>query len=65
MALVGAAWAGVFIQSRLFPEAGSQVAQPVQLSLAELPVGSVNRITYGSTPVLVHAHVRGAPRQFS
>lgn len=59
IALLGAAWAGVFIQSRLFPEAGSQVAQPVQIPLADLPVGGVKRIAYGSTPVLVRRTAEG------
>lgn len=51
---VGAAWAGVFVQSRLFPrQSVLQQVKPVDLALAELPVGSSKTITYGSTPVVV------------
>ncbi|MCX6030927.1 MAG: Rieske (2Fe-2S) protein [Chloroflexi bacterium] len=51
--LVGAAWAGVFVQSRIFPEATAEGVKPVEVPLAELPVGGTKAITYGATPVLV------------
>lgn len=54
IAAIGAAWAGTLLQSRLFPaQASSQEAAPVQFPLAELPIGGVKQITYGSVPVIV------------
>jgi Rieske Fe-S protein len=51
---VGAAWAGTFVQSKLFPsETGVQEATPVEFPLADLPVGGTKQITYGGTPTLV------------
>jgi cytochrome b6-f complex iron-sulfur subunit len=51
---VGAAWLGIFIQSRLFPpQASSTQAKPVEFPLAELPVGGVKSISYGGSPGLV------------
>jgi cytochrome b6-f complex iron-sulfur subunit len=50
---VGAAWAGTFVQSRLFPQASTQEAKPVTFSLSELPVGGVKYITYGGVPTVV------------
>lgn len=54
LAAVGAAWAGVWVQSQLFPaQSAVQQAKPVQFPLSELPVGSSKSITYGGLPVLV------------
>ena len=50
---VGAAWAGTMVQSKLFPQASAQEAQPVEFSLSELPVGGVKRVTYAGTPAIV------------
>jgi cytochrome b6-f complex iron-sulfur subunit len=53
MAMVGAAWAGVWAQSRLFPQAAGGEAKPVSFPVAELPVGETRPITFGATPALV------------
>ncbi len=53
LAALGAAWAGTFVQSKLFPQPSAQEAKPVQFSLAELPVGGVKSITYAGTPAIV------------
>jgi cytochrome b6-f complex iron-sulfur subunit len=54
MAAVGAVWAGVFLQRRLFPSGGgASVQQPVQVALSELPVGGSRAITYAGKPALV------------
>lgn len=53
MAMVGAAWAGVWAQSRLFPQASSAEARPIAFPLAELPVGGTKPIVFGATPALV------------
>jgi len=54
LAAVGAAWAGVWVQSKRFPAQSTvQQAKPVQFPLSELPVGSSKSITYGGLPVLV------------
>jgi cytochrome b6-f complex iron-sulfur subunit len=51
---MGAAWLGVYAQSRLFPpEAAAQEAKPVRFPLSELPVGSTKQITYAGLPTLV------------
>jgi cytochrome b6-f complex iron-sulfur subunit len=50
---LGAAWGGLFIQSRLFPRQTSEQAKPVEFPLAELPVGGVKSITYAGHPALV------------
>jgi cytochrome b6-f complex iron-sulfur subunit len=62
--LVGAAWAGTLIQSRLFPEATAAGAKPVEIPLAELPLGGVKLISYGATPVTVMRTAEGV-RAFS
>ncbi len=49
---LGAAWAGAFVQSRLFPQASAQEAKPVQFPLSELPVGGVKYITYAGAPTV-------------
>ncbi len=53
MGMVGAAWAGTLVQSRLFGETSTEEARPVTFSLAELPIGGVRPLTYGGTPALV------------
>jgi cytochrome b6-f complex iron-sulfur subunit len=50
---VGAAWAGTFVQSRIFPQATIQEAKPVMFPLSELPVGGAKHVTYGGVPAIV------------
>lgn len=52
-AAVAAAWAGVGVQNRLFPVQGTSQGAPVEIPLAELPVGVSRQITYGGAPALV------------
>ena len=53
-ASIGAAWVGTLAQNQLFPsESGVQTANPVEIPLAELPVGGFKQITYAGVPVLV------------
>jgi len=52
LAAIGAAWAGTFVQSRLFPSKQPE-AKPVSFPLAELPVGGSRQIIYGGLPVMV------------
>jgi Rieske Fe-S protein len=54
LATLGAAWAGTWLQSRLFPaqQASTQV-EPVRFPLSELPVGGSRQITYAGLPVMV------------
>jgi len=54
LAAVGAAWAGVLVQSRLFPiQSATAEVKPVQFPLSELPVGSTRIINYGGSPAIV------------
>jgi cytochrome b6-f complex iron-sulfur subunit len=54
LAAVGAAWAGVLVQSRLFPiQSATAEVKPVQFPLSELPVGSAKTINYGGSPAIV------------
>lgn len=53
LAAVGAAWAGTFVQSKLFPQASAQEARPVEFTVTELPVGGVKYVTYAGGPVAV------------
>ena len=54
LAAIGAAWAGTFIQSRLFPaEPAIQEAELVEIPLSELPEGGVKHITYGGVESIV------------
>ncbi len=54
IAAVGAAWAGTWAQSRLFPsETTPQEASPVEFPLSELPVGATKTITYGGVATIV------------
>ncbi len=52
-AALAAAWAGTFIQSKVFPPATTAEATPVEIPLAELPVGGSKQITYAGAPALV------------
>ena len=52
-AAIAAAWAGTFIQSKFFPPASAAQATPVEIPLAELPVGASKQITYAGAPALV------------
>lgn len=54
LATVGAAWLGIWLQSRLFPsENTTQEAKPISFPLSDLPMGGTKAITYGGLPVLV------------
>jgi cytochrome b6-f complex iron-sulfur subunit len=53
LATLGAAWAGTFVQSKLFPQPTAQEAKPVEFSLSELPVGGAKAITYAGAPAIV------------
>ncbi len=50
---VGAAWAGTFVQSKLFPQATAQEAKPITFPMSELPVGGAKYVTYGGLPAIV------------
>ncbi len=50
---VVAAWLGALVQSILFPPTSSAQATPVEIPLAELPVGATKQITYAGAPALV------------
>lgn len=50
---VGVAWIGTFVQSKLFPQASTQEAKPVEFPSSELPVGGTKTITYAGLPVIV------------
>ncbi len=52
-ASIVAAWAGVAVQSWLFPPATTAAAAPVEIPLSDLPVGGVKQITYAGAPALV------------
>ncbi len=52
-AAVAAAWAGTFVQSKLFPPTSAAQATPVEILLAELPVGASRQITYAGAPAVV------------
>jgi len=49
---LGAAWAGFIVQRRFLAPTSSE-ARPVEIPLADLPVGSVKQITYENNPALV------------
>jgi cytochrome b6-f complex iron-sulfur subunit len=53
LATLGAAWAGTFVQSKLFPQPTAQEAKPVEFSLSELPVGGAKAIPYAGAPAIV------------
>ena len=54
IAAVGAAWAGTWVQSKLFLQStGLQETSPVTIPLAELPVGGSKLITYAGSPAIV------------
>ena len=51
---LGAAWLGIWLQSRLFPSQNTaQEAQPVSFPLGDLSVAGTKAITYGGLPALV------------
>ncbi len=50
---VGAAWAGTLVQSVLFPSGTGAEATPVEIALADVPVGATKQITYAGAPALV------------
>ncbi len=50
---VGAAWVGALVQSLLFPRASLSAVVPVELALADLPVGGARQIQYAGSPALV------------
>ena len=65
VAAVGAAWAGTFIQSKLFPsQTTAQEAKPVEFPLSELPEGGVKYITYGGVETIV-VRTRESTKAFS
>jgi cytochrome b6-f complex iron-sulfur subunit len=53
VAALGAAWAGTFVQSKLFAQETGQTARPVEFALSELAVGAAKYIAYAGTPVIV------------
>ena len=54
LAAVGSAWAGILVQSRLFPSGQTDSeAKPVTFPLADLRIGGSQEITYGGLPVMV------------
>lgn len=50
---LGAAWAGTFVQSKLFVQETGQAGRPVEFSLSELAVGAAKYISYAGAPVIV------------
>ena len=51
---VGAAWAGSLVQSQIFPQSsGLEETKPVEIPLAELPIGGNKIITFGGSPAIV------------
>lgn len=64
LSTLGAAWLGTWLQSRLFPSATTEEAQPVSFPLSDLPVGGTKAITYGGVSVLV-LRTRESVRAFS
>ena len=51
---VGAAWVGVWLQSKFFPAAQlSQEVKPVTFPLSELPTGGAKQIVYGGTNTII------------
>jgi cytochrome b6-f complex iron-sulfur subunit len=52
LALLAAGWAGWLTQGALFPAAKTET-RPVEIELADLPVGGTRAITYEGKPALV------------
>ena len=50
---VAAAWLGALVQSILFPPTSAAQTTPIEIPLAELPVGGTKQISYAGAPVLV------------
>lgn len=53
IASVIAAWVGAAAQSLLFPPTANAPAVPIEIPLAELPVGGTKQVTYAGAPALV------------
>jgi cytochrome b6-f complex iron-sulfur subunit len=58
LGLLAAGWAGFLVQGRLFPTAQAE-ARPVEIPLAELPVGGSKPIAYEGRPALVMRTAEG------
>jgi cytochrome b6-f complex iron-sulfur subunit len=53
MAALGAAWAGVFVQQKIFPsDNATAVEKPVEFPLSELPVGGTRPFMYAGKAAL-------------
>jgi len=60
LAALGATWLGLLVQSWLFPpQSSTQEANPVELSLSEVPVGGTKTFAYGGSPVMVSNTAEG------
>ncbi len=57
--MVAAAWAGGFLQSKLFPENNQAGPRPVSFPLSELPVGGTKQVAYAASAVLVMRTTEG------
>ena len=54
IAVLGASWLGLLVQSWLFPsQTSAQEVKPVEIPLTELPVGGFKTFIYGATPAIV------------
>ncbi len=54
IAMLGASWLGLLVQSWLFPsQTSAQEVKPVEVPLSELPVGGFKTFTYGAAPAIV------------
>jgi Rieske Fe-S protein len=53
MAALGAAWIGAGLQSVLFPQPAAERVRPVNLTLADLPIGGARQINYAGKPAIV------------
>jgi Rieske Fe-S protein len=50
---VAAAWLGALVQSWLFPRASTAATVPIELALADVPVGGTRQVEYAGAPTLV------------
>ena len=50
---LAAAWLGTLVQSFLFPKTTSAKTTPVEIAVADLPVGAAKQITYANVPAMV------------
>lgn len=54
IAVLGASWLGLLVQTWLFPsQTAAQEVKPVEIPLAELPIGGFKTFTYGAAPAIV------------